>query len=926
MPNLSRWWITRRFASVLAATIVVAGCLGLAGDFGPAHARLRALHAAAPSLDTELARHVCMDSPTAWLEYCRSVGAGRLRDACGTLYTEMFERSYEDLLRDKRTLMTPLLRIAETLETEFDFVPQAMYTRRNLARSDRDFHAVLQAMRAVAHVSGDRSRSAEARLAMLDSLGAICASLGEPAGVESVHAEAAALELEAGHPERHRARLEAALALSRQVRDANMSCQILGQLAVLHLQQGDVDSMQACYEEGVRLARRHRLPEQVARFALNMARRAAEHGRLALAVDHLAEASEADEPNSMVATRVRQMLRRAGVFADLGCWDQVDRELRLLPVLFREGPWKATQADSLKGAFDADLLRARAAFARGQGSRGEALLRARERDVPAWNRRVGLARLYDAWSEGLQREGRWTAALAVTDRGLAHCDSSHVSEFEVVFLLRRARLLERFGRLAEARACADQLDRRLDRHQDTHDAGWWRAQMVLRARLLLREREYARGRALLREAFAELRRVSARPETNEAARPEDSFDLSIRDAVHELLGLSPAAGYGFEMEWRSLGRRAARPGEGARDPFAAAKGPATGRHFVYHFLSDRLLRWTADARGVSLDTLGLRADACLADVREAVGLLRTEPPRAGEWLGPRSSALLARLATQIMPVHLAASAREPVRLEVSPDGPLLALPFEALLVPTPDGVAPLARVADLSYQLGWGRRSPAASRATVVVSNPDIPEEVRRHHAWAGPLLGSEAESQCARERWPDAVVLRGSRATRSRFLQEAQGASNVYIAAHHVRDPGAPFLGFVPLAAESSSAGSALLEAADIRALDLSPCRLAVLASCASGAPYRVGEQPGPNLGDAFLDAGAHAVVRSFWDVQDQETREFMQRFLARDEAMGDAVLALNAARRAVMAREAGVSPRVWAAWSVATTRDRQGGLLAGH
>ncbi len=54
------------------------------------------------------------------------------------------------------------------------------------------------------------------------------------------------------------------------------------------------------------------------------------------------------------------------------------------------------------------------------------------------------------------------------------------------------------------------------------------------------------------------------------------------------------------------------------------------------------------------------------------------------------------------------------------------------------------------------------------------------------------------------------------------------------------------------------------------------------------------------------------------------MERFLARDEAMGDAVIALNAARRAVMGREAGVPPRVWAAWSVATTRDRQGGLLA--
>ena len=106
------------------------------------------------------------------------------------------------------------------------------------------------------------------------------------------------------------------------------------------------------------------------------------------------------------------------------------------------------------------------------------------------------------------------------------------------------------------------------------------------------------------------------------------------------------------------------------------------------------------------------------------------------------------------------------------------------------------------------------------------------------------------------------------------------------------------------------------MRALDLTACRLAVLASCASGAPYRGAAEPGSSLGDAFLDAGARAVVASFWDVGDEEARAFMQRFLARERPGGDPVAALGAARREAIA--AGAPPRVWAAWSVAVVHAR--------
>ena len=402
---------------------------------------------------------------------------------------------------------------------------------------------------------------------------------------------------------------------------------------------------------------------------------------------------------------------------------------------------------------------------------------------------------------------------------------------------------------------------------------------------------------------------------------------ALRDAIHEIEQFTAEQGYRFETEWRSLTRR---PGGTSR--FAGASSgfdwssnrsrtprPA-GTHLVYRFTGDALVRWVADSKGIAMDTIPLSAERCLSEVRKSVECIQSESPAPAGFLGAESFARLRGLAELLLPPSLAVSMERPRRLDISPDGPLSALPFEALPFPPTNGSPPLALTTDIAYLRGSGDSQPDDDGDVVIVSNPRVPDQMALHYGWTAHLRGSDAEAHDALERWPRAVVLSGAEATKEAIRERWPGASVIYLAAHHVRDPDAPFLGFVPLpAAPGAPPDAALLESADIRSLDLSACRLAVLASCASGAPYRTAQRPGPSLADAFLDAGATAVVRSFWDVGDAETRDFMRVFLSHWRADQPDAVSLGRARREVMKTPRGASPRLWAVWSVLTASTPQ-------
>jgi hypothetical protein len=542
--------------------------------------------------------------------------------------------------------------------------------------------------------------------------------------------------------------------------------------------------------------------------------------------------------------------------------------------------------------------------------------------VPPTAQRTGLANLYGHWSQGLENAKRPREALGACARGLAHCDSADVPDQMQQLLVRAARIEASLGRLDVARALLDSV--RSIQPPSLEDWSAVRVEDdVLRARLL-----FLRGqRSLARRRIEQLYRAF-----QAHWRHADGGSLgslapvgagAIRDAIHEIEQFTPERGYHFEIEWRSLTRRPRAPpafadalGDMGSGPVGSAPRRPAGTHLVYRFAGDALVRWVADSKRIVVDTIPLSADRCMVEVRKALESLQSEPARPGRFLGPESFTRLRGLSELLIPPSLVVSPDQPTRLDITPDGPLSALPFESLPFPPIEGSPPLALTADIAYLQGCDDSRPGDTGEVVIVSNPLVPEDLAIRYAGTRQLPESEAEARDARERWPRAVLLSGPDATKGAIREHWPGASIIYVAAHHVRDPDAPFLGFVPLPAASGAPPDAsILESADIRALDLTTCRLAVLATCASGAPYRSAPNPGPSLADAFLDAGAASVIRSFWDVGDVETRDFMRVFLAHWRADQPDAMTLGHARRNLMRTPQGTSPRVWAVWSAQTS-----------
>ncbi len=902
--------------------IVAASCLALLAVLPAAVRRYRAQHrfeqllAAAPALDTTTVRHACFDDDARWQAYCMTLGTGPLMDAYEVAQWAMARRPYTRFLEVRDLLEGLQIQIGDELARDFSLSVTGQYARANARRDPLSDFGVRRTSIAIFDLMSDPKITPAARLRGVRGILERYRSLRDSIGMENAHFVAAQLEMEIGHRAEFRQNLEAARALARLANDDYMSCQILGQLAEHHRQWNHEDSAQVVFAEAMTLARAHPFVDQIVRLTSFQAQHEVNEGRPAAAADRLMDAVELVETRGVGKSRARLVVREAKLFAQMDCWNLVDRSLQRLPVLMRDAPNHFVDIERDKTLFDAAVLRARAAFGRGQADQARAEVQPYLAGAPNSSRRIGVAVMAEAESRCAMRAGDWVTTERTCASGLAHCDTAHVDEAVLPLELRYARAAEALGHFDAARRAEADVARRLER-DGAEQAGDARlALRVLRARLRLRAGDLAGGRALLREVLGVLGREGPDREGIRGLGMCEATGLSPRDAVHELARLAPAAGYGFEMEWRSLARRGAFT---RSDPFAPIRHPGPGTHFVYRFTSGHLLRWTATARGVVLDTLALGADSCLAEVRRTVAALRTEAPAAGRVLGPRAEALLTRLARELLPTEIVRDARTPARIEISPDGPLLMLPFGALVAPAREGGSPLAEITDIVYEAGWSVRATHDAREAVIVANPTVPAGLVRRYAWSGSLRGSDAESQAALQRWPEATLLRGAGATRTAFLEAVPRAEYVYIAAHHVHDPAAPFLGFIPLAAGArTDFAPPMVEARDVRALDLSACRLAVLASCASGAPYRTDEQPGPGLGDAFLDAGARAVVRSFWDVGDEETREFMSRFVASAAIEADPAAALANARREAMRAKVPVPPRVWAAWSIAETRER--------
>ncbi len=275
------------------------------------------------------------------------------------------------------------------------------------------------------------------------------------------------------------------------------------------------------------------------------------------------------------------------------------------------------------------------------------------------------------------------------------------------------------------------------------------------------------------------------------------------------------------------------------------------------------------------------------------------------------------------------------RLVVVPDGPLHALPFDALR--TADGrfvveryavsLAPSATVAGALR----ARPAPAARPERLLAfGDPTFGDATRAPNAGGPEARGADAgatfrsafdsggglprlaasgdEARDVARYAPEAVVRLGDEATAAYLKHAPLDAFDVIHFATHAlvdeRSVARTALALAPGAGESG-----FVSAGDLAALHLA-ARLVVLSACRSAGGVVVDGEGVQGLTAPLLEAGARSVVATEWRIRDRGTARFVDAFyghLARGLPVADA---LRAAKLDAIAR--GAPPAEWAAFTV--------------
>lgn len=315
-----------------------------------------------------------------------------------------------------------------------------------------------------------------------------------------------------------------------------------------------------------------------------------------------------------------------------------------------------------------------------------------------------------------------------------------------------------------------------------------------------------------------------------------------------------------------------------------------------------VIRRGGEARGIDLGT-ARAIDQLVRRVRDAF----RDPSR-------RDAMARARALDERVLKPVRALAGGAAHLLIAPDGALNFVPFEALV--DERGRFEVQRYA-ISY-LSSGRDvlrmqvARASAGPPVVLADPAFGEPAEAEGSAAGvrkastaperstvyfaPLDGTAEEASAIEHVLPNAVVLTGSKATKSALLH-VSAPSILHIASH------AFFLGDEPpptaeatrsmtanvasknpllrsgialAGANLSSRGGGVVTALEASALDLWGTKLVTLSACDTGVGDVTDGEGVYGLRRAFFVAGAESVVMSLWPVSDYVTRTIMTRYYA--------------------------------------------------
>jgi CHAT domain-containing protein/tetratricopeptide (TPR) repeat protein len=440
--------------------------------------------------------------------------------------------------------------------------------------------------------------------------------------------------------------------------------------------------------------------------------------------------------------------------------------------------------------------------------------------------------------------------------------------------------------------------------------GWDRrafhASERLKARALLEEVVEARGdiaaaldpklgerRREIEASLGGLQRQLYDPKLPEQERGRLEAQLAEREADYERLVR--------EVSRRAAAGAALRYPEPAEALAVAAALPREGALIAYALGKERAIAFVVTRER-------FRAVSLPADPRELDRLVRntTELLSRDEGGNARMAARLGRELLAPLASEIPAAVRS---LIVVPDGPLHALPFEAL--PGIRGSSTLLEEFAISYApsatLSVALRSdrPSASPATLLaLANPETAADAagsarllrfyEGEGLRAGALPHAGREAQALRQ-WAGigSEVYVGDDATETRAKQKLPSFGVLHFATHGLVSERYPARSALRLAAQGGEDG--FLQAREIANMRV-VAEMVVLSGCRTARGRLLAGEGPQSLARAFFQAGASSVVASLWDVGDEATANLMQRFYAglaagrpRGDALRDAKLGLR-------------------------------------
>jgi hypothetical protein len=569
-----------------------------------------------------------------------------------------------------------------------------------------------------------------------------------------------------------------------------------------------------------------------------------------------------------------------------------------------------------------DASRATIAVARGNDARARTL---RDRALPILTGgEVELATsLMAEYATEQLRRGELAGCVETIEQGLTLWPGNErLDRYRRRLYAMQAYVLALLGRDADASSALDRYANESTPARRATGFGYGPDERMLvtvaRARLALQAG--ADTVSVLDVVDRELAAVMAEPQPGAQRYLWLQRNTALRDFFEDLAGGDVMEQLGIDLYWRSL-RSSGVPTRGvpltrqwlSNSGSAVSLATRSRRDIlVYSVHDDGIHRYLIRPEGIERTVIGMPIAELRSLVNEAWERLAADPGSPGATVDAGLAGRLHRLATVLLPDGLS---RERGLL-IMVDDFLARVPFEAFNL-SPQQYAPLGDAHDVVYLHGIGaagRRQ--RGKGSVIVGDPTIPIEVRRRIPGQLPLPEARVEAEYAAERLPDPQVAVGAGATVSWLREHWEQARYLYIAAHAATNPNLPFSTLLVLAlpAGATDLYDGFLDVGDVLAADLNGCDLAVLSGCATGAPRVGGGATAPSFGDAFLDAGAAAVVRTFWDVRDDAAARAMHTFMThwRDDGLA-APIAINRAQRELAAECP--HPHYWAAYSIEVT-----------